>query len=46
MEKVQITVRLPRSLNKLIEEISKEKGVSKNFTIITKLWELKQQKEK
>ena len=45
MDKVQISVRLPKNLNKLIEEISKEKGVSKNFTIITKLWELKQEEK-
>lgn len=43
MEKEQICIRIPSKLNEIINNLSKEKGISKNSIIVNKLWELKKE---
>lgn len=40
MEKEQVCIRIPNKLNEIINQLSKEKGVSKNSIIVNQLWNL------
>lgn len=44
MEKEQICIRIPSKLNEIINNLSKERGMSKNSIIVDKLWELELRK--
>ena len=42
-ETVQVTVRLPNTLNDFMQDAAGKMGISKNSLIVTKLWELAKQ---